>query len=66
MIGDGLAAAAIAVMIATTTGLLVRPLLRLLPEPVPVTASRSTGTSAAPASWSSAVCLLGSPQRPVG
>lgn len=35
MIGDGLAAAAIAVMIATTTGLLVRPLLRLLPEPVP-------------------------------
>jgi leader peptidase (prepilin peptidase) / N-methyltransferase len=33
--GDGLAAAAIAVMIATTTGLLVRPLLRLLPEPVP-------------------------------
>ena len=36
MIGDGLAAAAIAVMIATNTGLLVRPLLRLLPEPVPV------------------------------
>ena len=35
MIGDGLAAAAIALMIATTTGLLVRPLLRLLPEPVP-------------------------------
>lgn len=35
MTGDGLAAAAIAVMIATTTGLLVRPLLRLLPEPVP-------------------------------
>ena len=35
MIGDGLAAAAIAVMIAMTTGLLVRPLLRLLPEPVP-------------------------------
>ena len=35
MIGDGLAAAGIAVMIATTTGLLVRPLLRLLPEPVP-------------------------------
>ena len=35
MIGDGLAAAAIAVMISTTTGLLVRPLLRLLPEPVP-------------------------------
>ena len=35
MTGDGLAAAAIALMIATTTGLLVRPLLRLLPEPVP-------------------------------
>lgn len=35
MIGDARAAAAIAVMIATTTGLLVRPLLRLLPEPVP-------------------------------
>jgi leader peptidase (prepilin peptidase) / N-methyltransferase len=35
VIGDGLAIAAIAVMIATTTGLLVRPLLRLLPEPVP-------------------------------
>ena len=35
MIGDGLAAAALAVMIATVTGLLVRPLLRLLPEPIP-------------------------------
>ena len=35
MIGDGLAAAALAAIIATTTGLLVRPLLRLLPEPVP-------------------------------
>lgn len=35
MIGDGLATAAIAVMIATTTGLLIRPLLRLLPEPFP-------------------------------
>ena len=35
MIGDGMLAAAMAMMIATTTGLLVRPLLRLLPEPVP-------------------------------
>jgi leader peptidase (prepilin peptidase) / N-methyltransferase len=35
VIGDGLAMAAIAVVIAATTGLLVRPLLRLLPEPVP-------------------------------
>jgi leader peptidase (prepilin peptidase) / N-methyltransferase len=35
VIGDGLlAAAAMAMMIATTTGLLVRPLLRLLPRPV--------------------------------
>ena len=35
MIGDGLAAAALAAVIATVTALLVRPLLRLLPEPVP-------------------------------
>ncbi|HJY44518.1 MAG TPA: prepilin peptidase [Propionibacteriaceae bacterium] len=35
MIRDGLVAAAIAMVIATTTGLLVRPLLRLLPGPVP-------------------------------
>jgi leader peptidase (prepilin peptidase) / N-methyltransferase len=35
VIGDGLVAAAIAMMIAATTGLLVRPLLRLLPRPVP-------------------------------
>ena len=35
MIEEGLAAVAIAVMIAMTTALLVRPLLRRLPEPVP-------------------------------
>jgi leader peptidase (prepilin peptidase)/N-methyltransferase len=35
VIGDGLAAAAIAVMTAMTSALLVRPLLRLLPEPLP-------------------------------
>jgi leader peptidase (prepilin peptidase) / N-methyltransferase len=35
VIGEGLAAAAIAVMIAFITALLVRPLLRLLPAPVP-------------------------------
>ena len=59
MIGDGLAAVAIAVMIAMTTALLVRPVLRRLPEPVPGTASRSTATSAAPVSCSSAVSLAG-------
>jgi leader peptidase (prepilin peptidase) / N-methyltransferase len=35
VIGDGLAAAALSAIIATVAGLLVRPLLRLLPEPVP-------------------------------
>ena len=35
VIGDGLAAVGIAAMIAMTTALLVRPLLRRLPEPVP-------------------------------
>ena len=35
MIGDALAAVVIAVMIATTSALLVRPLLRHLPEPIP-------------------------------
>ena len=35
MIGDGLAALSIAVVIGVTSALLVRPLLRRLPEPIP-------------------------------
>jgi leader peptidase (prepilin peptidase)/N-methyltransferase len=35
VIGEGLAAVAIAVMIGVTAALLVRPLLRRLPEPIP-------------------------------